>query len=105
MNRNGALFVLIGKGTFSSAVMNAVTLKRRTNAVFIEEMTGGNINMFGEVRSVILPVTQCEATYSTRYWNTWKGMEGGLVPDIGVPEHNMDLLESIGRPYRVAVER
>ena len=51
LNKSGKLFVLIGKKTFSSALMNAVTLKRSTSAILVGEPTSGNINHYGEVRA------------------------------------------------------
>ncbi|MCJ0743132.1 S41 family peptidase [Pedobacter montanisoli] len=83
-NQKGKFFVLIGKKTFSSAVMNAVDLKRNTNAFFIGEPTSGNINHYGEVRGFSLPKTKIVIAYSTRYWETWKGKKGPLKPDVDV---------------------
>ncbi|MES2515907.1 MAG: hypothetical protein V4580_17260 [Bacteroidota bacterium] len=84
LNRKGKFFVLIGKQTFSSAVMNAVDLKRNSNAIFIGEATSGNINHYGEVRGFSLPKSKIVIAYSTRYWETWKGKKGPLKPDIRV---------------------
>jgi len=84
LNKKGKFFVLIGKKTFSSALMNAVELKRNSNAIFIGEATSGNINHYGEVRGFYLPKSKIVIAYSTRYWETWKGKKGPLKPDIGV---------------------
>ncbi|NNU34577.1 hypothetical protein HK413_11685 [Mucilaginibacter sp. S1162] len=73
LNQKGKFFVLIGKQTFSSAVMNAVDLKRNSNAIFIGEPTSGNINHYGEVRGFNLPKSKIVIAYSTVYWETWKG--------------------------------
>ncbi|MBO9729577.1 MAG: hypothetical protein J7623_13145 [Chitinophaga sp.] len=84
LNKKGHLFVLIGKLTFSSAVMNAVYLKRNTHAILIGQMTSGNINCYGENRGFRLPNTQMIIGYSTRYWEVWKGKKGALQPDYPV---------------------
>ncbi len=84
LNKKGKFYVLIGKNTFSSAVMNAVKLKRNSKAIFIGEATSGNINHYGEVRGFKLPKTEIGIAYSTRYWETWKGMTGPLKPDTYV---------------------
>lgn len=84
LNRKGKFFVLIGKRTFSSAVMNAVELKRNLNAIFIGEPTSGNINHYGEVRGFSLPKSKIVIAYSTKYWESWKGKKGALKPDINV---------------------
>lgn len=81
LNKKGKLFVLIGKSTFSSALMNAVKLKRSTQAKLIGQTTSGNINHYGEVRGFDLPKTKISVTYSTKYWENWKGKNGPLVPD------------------------
>lgn len=84
LNRKGSLYVLIGKNTFSSALMNAVDLKRNFNSILIGESTSGNVNHYGEVRGFDLPNSKIEVGYSTRYWEVWKGHKGPLVPDVGV---------------------
>lgn len=61
--------------------MNAVEFKRHTNAVLVGQMTSGNINHYGEVRGFRLPNTKIIIGYSTRYWETWKGKKGALMPD------------------------
>ncbi|WP_412465535.1 hypothetical protein [Pedobacter sp. KLB.chiD] len=84
LNKKGKFFVLIGKKTFSSAVMNAVELKKNTNATFIGEATSGNINHYGEVRGFKLPKSKIVMAYSTRYWENWKGKKGPLQPDVKI---------------------
>ncbi|WP_293788600.1 S41 family peptidase [uncultured Pedobacter sp.] len=84
LNKKGKLFVLIGKKTFSSAVMNAVELKKNTNATLIGEATSGNINHYGEVRGFKLPKSKIGIAYSTRYWENWKGKKGPLRPDVKI---------------------
>lgn len=84
LNKNGKLFVLIGPRTFSSALMNAVELKRSTNCILVGQPTSGNINHYGEVRGLMLPNTKIEIGYSTRNWVTWEGKRGNLVPDVSI---------------------
>lgn len=84
LNKKGKFYVLTGKKTFSSALMNAVELKRNSNAIFIGETTSGNINHYGEVRGFSLPKSKIVIAYSTRYWEIWKGKKGPLQPDIPV---------------------
>lgn len=81
LNKENRIRVLIGRGTFSSAVMNAVELKRTTSAVLIGEITGGNVNHYGEVREEALPWSGFKVMYSTKYWENWPGKQGGLQPD------------------------
>ncbi len=84
LNTKGQLFVLIGKQTFSSALMNAVEFKRETKAILLGEPTSGTVNHYGEVRGFRLPHSQIVIGYSTRYWETWKGYKGPLKPDVAI---------------------
>lgn len=84
LNKKGKFYVLIGKKTFSSAVMNAVELKKNSRAIFIGEATSGNINHYGEVRGFSLPKSKIVIAYSTKYWERWKGKKGPLKPDSEV---------------------
>lgn len=84
LNQKNKFFVLIGKTTFSSAVMNAVDLKRNLNITLIGQPSAGLINGYGEVRGFALPKSKTVVAYSTRYWERWKGKKGPLKPDVAV---------------------
>lgn len=84
LNTKDNFFALIGKNTFSSAVMNAVELKKNSNATFIGEETSGSINHYGEVRGFNLPKSDIVIAFSTKYWEVWKGKKGPLKPDIKI---------------------
>lgn len=84
LNKKGDFYVLIGKSTFSSSLMNAIECKRYTNAILVGQMTSGNINHYGEVRGFRLPNTKIVIGYSTRYWENWKGKKGALMPDKAI---------------------
>lgn len=84
LNKKGSLFVLIGKKTFSSALMNAVDLKRNFQSILIGESTSGSVNHYGETRGFRLPNSKIIVGYSTRYWETWKGYKGALRPDVNI---------------------
>ncbi len=84
LDKKDSFYVLIGKQTFSSALMNAVDLKKNSNATFIGESTAGTINHYGEVRGFSLPNSKIVIAYSTKYWEIWKGKKGPLLPDIKI---------------------
>lgn len=84
LNKKGSLFILIGKQTFSSALMNAVDLKRNFNSILIGEETSGSVNHYGETRGFVLPYSKIIVGYSTKYWETWPGYNGGLKPDFKI---------------------
>jgi hypothetical protein len=82
VNQKGRLFVIIGRQTFSSAILNAVDLKKKTEAILIGEPTGGKPNHFGEVRFTNLPNTKLVVTYSTKYFEHAEEDTPSLMPDI-----------------------
>ncbi|MBK9732503.1 MAG: hypothetical protein IPO83_14715 [Chitinophagaceae bacterium] len=92
LNTKGKLYVLVGRKTFSSALMNAVDFVKNTNAIIVGEPTGANINHFGEVKSFQLPDSKITVYYSTKFWNNWPGHNGPLVPDIAVSHSYFDFL-------------
>lgn len=80
--REGGIYVLIGRRTFSSAILNALELKKQTPAVFVGEPTGGKPNHYGEVQMFLLPKSGLPVTYSLKYFQVVEGDPGSLVPDI-----------------------
>ena len=84
INRHGYLFVITGRRTFSSAILNALRLRNNTNAILIGEATGGKPNHYGEVRSFNLPNSNIEVSYSTNYFTHSEDDLPSLIPDIFV---------------------
>ncbi|MGE0130128.1 MAG: peptidase S41 [Blastocatellales bacterium] len=82
VNQTGKLFVLIGRGTFSSAYLNALRLKRDTKAILVGEPTGQRPNAYGEVKTMTLPHSKLLVQYSTKYFKTVDGDPPALAPDI-----------------------
>jgi hypothetical protein len=68
INQEGKLFVLIGRKTFSSAIINTLDFQLRTKAILVGEETGGKASHFGETRSFRLPSSGLKITYSTKYF-------------------------------------
>lgn len=83
VNTSGKLFVIIGRGTYSSALQNAITLSLETDALLVGEPTGGKPNHYGEVRNFNLPNVGLRIQYSTRYWLNYPDSDPlTLEPDI-----------------------
>jgi C-terminal processing protease CtpA/Prc len=82
VNEQGRLFCLIGRRTFSSAVLNAISLRRNTEALFVGEPTGGKPNHFGEVRQFTLPFSRLQVSYSTKYFTHSDQDTPSFMPDI-----------------------
>jgi len=89
-NQPGSLFALIGRGTFSSAYLNALTLKRETKAILVGEPTGQRPNSYGEVKTMTLPYAKLPVLYSTKYFKTVDGDPPALAPDIQVERSSSD---------------
>lgn len=82
--REYKLYVVLGRATFSSAVLNAIDLKQQAGAIFIGEPTAGKPNHYGEVRSLQLPYSGLELSYSTKYFDVYDTAADSLRPDIRV---------------------
>jgi hypothetical protein len=90
------IFVLIGAGTFSSAVMNAIDLRRELHAVLVGEAASEKLNSYGEVKSFRLPNSNLRVQYSTQFFRMDKDAgPAALEPDVRVPRTLADTL--VGR--------
>jgi hypothetical protein len=90
VNQEGKLFVLIGRRTFSSAMMNALEFRERTMAVLLGLPTGGSPNHYGEVRSFPLPHSKWQVYYSTKYFQLTDDGAKTVKPDVQVEETAAD---------------
>jgi hypothetical protein len=83
--------VLIGRYTYSSALLNAVKLQRQTKATLVGQPTGQKPNAYGEVRSFELPHSRLRVGYSTKYFRLfWLSDPPALPPDILVEPTSED---------------
>lgn len=76
------VYVILGRNTFSSAILNAMDFKRLTNATFVGEETAGKPNHFGEVRSFQLPKSGVVVNYSTKNFKRTEEDINTISPDI-----------------------
>jgi len=82
LNREGKLFVAIDRGTFSSAILNAISMSKRTKSIFVGEPTGGSPVHYGEVRKLTLPNSRIQVSCSTVLWKTTSDTSEAFMPDI-----------------------
>lgn len=94
VNRRGKIFVLIGRQTFSSAILNAVDFRRRTAAVLVGEPTSGTASHFGEVRTFVLPHTEIRVNHSTKYFKR-PGGDQPIAPDLVAEQTFQQYLDGI----------
>lgn len=79
--RPGALVVLIGRQTFSAAVLLATELDKQTDAVFLGEPTGGSPNLYANPRTLRLPNSGIVVNVSSNYF------------EVGGPDDDRDAIE------------
>lgn len=86
------VFVLIGTGTFSSALLNAIRMKL-LGAVLVGEPTGGAPSGYGEVKTLTLPNSKLEVRFTTKFFSDSKNPHtDSLQPDIAAPRTFRDVL-------------
>lgn len=95
INQDGKIFVIIGRRTFSSAVINAMNFKQETKAVLIGESTSGAPNHFGEVKKMILPGTKIAVSYSTKYFKYTEDEGSTIIPDVIVDVTIEDFINGV----------
>lgn len=83
----GRVFVIVGNGTFSSAIMFATIIKDNHIAPLVGETpANGHPNHFGEMYNTQLPNTKIDLRFGVKEWIRPSGEKGDnkLHPDISV---------------------
>ena len=102
INRRGRLFVMIGRQTFSAAMVNAVDFGARTEALLVGEPIGEKPNSYQEVRHFTLPNSGLTVGVSTKWYEFMPDDPANEIrPDIVAPPRWEDWL----LPRDNAVER
>jgi hypothetical protein len=70
LSRRGALFVIIGRRTFSAAQNTVTAIERETSAIFVGEPSGSRPNFIGERIDFELPYSKLLANAADLYWQT-----------------------------------
>ncbi|WP_294370874.1 S41 family peptidase [uncultured Clostridium sp.] len=81
INTSNRLFVVIGRQTFSAAIIDACLLKEGTNAFFIGEPTSGKPNHYGQVSHFKLPNSRIDIAYSTKRCTLFSDEGDAFIPD------------------------
>lgn len=91
INRHGGLFVLIGRQTFSAAMVTATDFRRETEAVLVGEPTGANPVGCQELGTLVLPRSGIAAHYATRRYRFSDARSPAVFPDQHVaPDWNAE---------------
>ncbi|MDR0969961.1 MAG: hypothetical protein LBM67_05440 [Lentimicrobiaceae bacterium] len=99
VNRKGKLFVIIGRSTFSSAIINTLDFERETEAISVGEETAGKPNHYGEVRGFSLPNSKIYVQYSTKYFKFIDENLNTIKPQIKVKYNFYDYLNGIDTSF------
>ena len=102
--KNKKVFTLIGRRTFSAAVVNAFLLKTTANSIMVGEETGGKLNHAGSYSSFTLKKTGITVNYSTRDYYLDTTQKGGIVPDVPINNMLEDYRMGIDKALEYAIE-
>lgn len=95
INQKGKLYVIIGRRTFSSAIINTIDFKDITKAIIVGEETSGKPNHYGEVKDFLLPFSKLKVNYSTKHFVRVKNDIGTIKPDIEIEISFSDYINGI----------
>ena len=92
---NIELFVILGRFTASSAILNAMDLKKIPKAIFVGEETFGKPNHYGDVRNFKLPKSGLKINYSTKFFKRVDVELNTLSPDVEIETSYDDFVKGI----------
>jgi hypothetical protein len=81
LNQKRRLFVIIGRATFSAAMVNAIDFRKETNAILVGEPIGERPNSYSENDEMTLPNSRLVVSYSTRYYKFLVEDAPAVLPD------------------------
>lgn len=103
LRQPGSVYVIMGRRTFSSAIINAGDCQRSLGALLVGEPTGGTPNHYGEVKSFTLPSSQVAVYYSTKYFGRPGAKIEPFQPDIPAEMSFADYRDGVDRPLEAIV--
>jgi hypothetical protein len=84
INQKGRLFVIVGRQTFSAAMVNAIDFRNQTNAILVGEPIGERPNSYSENDEMTLPHSRLVVSYSTRYYQFVPEDVPAVLPDMRI---------------------
>lgn len=92
INRPGGLYVLIGRRTFSAAMVTATDFRRETEALLVGEPTGARPTGYQESGTFVLPRSGIRAHCAIRHYRFSDADTPAVVPDRRVdPQWRSDM--------------
>ncbi len=106
LERRGSLVVIIGRQTFSAAVLFATDLDHMTGVVFVGESTGGRPNLYGSVRPQTLPNSRIVVEVASKYYEFGgpDDVRDSIQPDVPATQTLADLLAGADPVLEVALQ-
>lgn len=83
-NAKGRLFVIVGRRTYSAAMVNAIDFRKETNAILVGEPIGERPNSYSENDEMTLPNSRLVVSYSTRYYKFLEEDVEAVLPDVRI---------------------
>jgi hypothetical protein len=81
INQKGRLYIIVGRATFSAAMVNAIDFRKQTNAILVGEPIGERPNSYSENDEMTLPNSRLVVSYSTRYYQFVDVDVPAVLPD------------------------
>jgi Tfp pilus assembly protein PilF len=81
----GGVYVLVGMGTFSSGLLNAIGLREEFHAFVAGEPPPARPNWYGNMQMFRLPNSHLAISYSTRYFTPLDDNPPALMPELNQP--------------------
>jgi C-terminal processing protease CtpA/Prc len=76
-----SIFIVIGRGTISAAMVNAIETRDQLRAILVGEPTGSKPNSYSENDSLTLPNSKLKVSYSTKFYKLQTQETASLEPD------------------------
>lgn len=105
INKKRVLYVIVGRGTFSSAVINTINFMQETEAIIVGENTAGKPNCYGELGSFVLPDSEVKVYYSTKYFRFMPEDLPTISPEIKAVYTFNDYLNGVDTSMEAVVKR
>lgn len=105
-SRQGRIYAIIGRNTYSAAENFIVDLDRLTDVVFVGEPSGGKPSTHGNESPIVLPWSGLQGAVSAVYWQIGDARDKRLwiAPQIFVPPTTQDWLDNRDSPLSAILQ-
>ena len=81
LNTPNKFYVIVGRETFSSAIIESCNIRQNTNATFVGESTSGTPRHYGATKNFSLPNSKMQISYSTKFIDMSDDYNDSFVPN------------------------